>query len=62
MNIKKYQVLTNGPHIKAQQIVMKMVSADFKPVVKISDEAGKSMSIDKSYFTFIKEHIASVIV
>ena len=51
----------NDLGIPALQIVMKIVEADGKPLIKISDSAGKGMCKDATYEQFMKEHIAKVV-
>lgn len=51
----------NDLGVNALQIVMKMIEADGKPVIKISDSVGKGMCRDATYEQFIKEHIAKVV-
>ncbi|MGK0545686.1 nicotinate phosphoribosyltransferase [Halomonas cupida] len=40
-------------------IVMKMVECNGQPVAKISDDPGKSMSIDETYVATLRQHFAS---
>lgn len=40
-------------------IVMKMVECNGQPVAKISDDPGKSMSIDDTYVATLRQHFAS---
>ena len=51
----------NALGIEALQIVMKLVEADGKPVIKVSDTPGKGMCQDEVYAEFIANHISSVV-
>ena len=53
--------LGNAVGVPALQIVMKMVEADGKPVIKISDSPGKGMCNNVAYQTYIQEHINKVV-
>lgn len=51
----------NDLGVDALQIVMKMVEADGKPVIKIADTSGKGMCKNVTYEHFMKEHVAKVV-
>ena len=46
--------LTNDMGVKALQIVMKMVRCNGQPVAKVSDEPGKTMSVDPAYLAYLR--------
>ena len=46
--------LTNDLGVKALQIVMKMVRCNGQPVAKVSDEPGKTMSVDPAYLAYLR--------
>ena len=46
--------LTNDMCMKALQIVMKMVRCNGQPVAKVSDEPGKTMSVDPAYLAYLR--------
>ena len=46
--------LTNDMGMKALQIVMKMVRCNGQPVAKVSDEPGKTMSVDPAYLAYLR--------
>lgn len=51
----------NALGIKALQIVMKLVEADGKSVIKVSDSPGKGMCDDDTYAEYITTHIKNVV-
>ena len=46
--------LTNDMGVKALQIVMKMVRCNGQPVAKVSDDPGKTMSVDPAYLAYLR--------
>ncbi|CCG19350.1 nicotinate phosphoribosyltransferase [Taylorella asinigenitalis 14/45] len=46
--------LTNDMGVKPLQIVMKMVRCNGQPVVKVSDEPNKTMSVDPEYLNYLR--------
>lgn len=46
--------LTNDLGVQALQIVMKMVRCNGQPVAKVSDEPGKTMSVDPAYLSYLR--------
>lgn len=46
--------LTNDMGVKPLQIVMKMVRCNGQPVVKVSDEPSKTMSVDPEYLNYLR--------
>lgn len=46
--------LTNDLGVPALQIVMKMVRCNGQPVAKVSDEPGKTMSVDPAYLAYLR--------
>ena len=46
--------LTNDMGVPALQIVMKMVRCNGQPVAKVSDEPGKTMSVDPEYLSYLR--------
>ncbi|NOL49209.1 nicotinate phosphoribosyltransferase [Pelistega europaea] len=46
--------LTNDVGVSPLQIVMKMVRCNGQPVAKVSDEPGKTMSVDPEYLNYLR--------
>lgn len=47
--------LSNDTHIKPLNLVMKMVSCNGQPVAKLSDAPGKTLCLDETYVSYLRQ-------